>query len=96
MSEVETRRIELSPEVLFQEVSGELVLLDLESEQYFGLDAVGARVWALLGEGAGVPDVVEALLAEYEVERSTLEMDVAELLDQLAGAGLIRYTDPAE
>ena len=86
-------KIEISPEVLFQEVSGEMVLLDLESEQYFGLDAVGARVWALLNEGLAEPTVVDTLLQEYEVERATLEADVAELLEQLAGAGLIRYVD---
>ena len=30
--------ITLSPEVISQEVSGETVLLDLQSEHYFGLD----------------------------------------------------------
>lgn len=90
-----TRKIEISPDVLFQEVSGETVLLDLASEQYFGLDAVGTRIWALLNEGATADDVVETLLEEYEVERATLEADVAELLAGLAGAGLIRYADDA-
>ena len=39
--------ITLSPDVISQEVSGETVLLDLESENYFGLDAVGTRIWQL-------------------------------------------------
>jgi len=90
-----SRKIEISPDVLFQEVSGETVLLDLASEQYFGLDAVGTRIWALLNEGATADAVVETLLEEYEVERATLEADVAELLAGLAGAGLIRYADDA-
>jgi hypothetical protein len=85
-------KIEISEDVLFQEVGGETVLLDLHSEQYFGLDAVGTRIWQLLGEGAGAEAVVEVLLAEYEVERETLVADVAELLDRLAEAGLIRLT----
>ena len=37
------------------------VLLDLESERYFGLDPVGTRIWALLGEGASIGAVVETL-----------------------------------
>jgi len=86
-----SQRIEISPDVLFQEVGGETVLLDLESEHYFGLDAVGTRIWALLGEGASVGAVVDTLLQEYEVERETLEADVAELLSRLAEAGLIRF-----
>ena len=86
-------KIEISDDVLFQEVGGETVLLDLESEQYFGLDAVGTRVWQLLGEGAGAETLVETLLAEYEVERETLAADVDRLLDELAEAGLIRLAD---
>lgn len=85
--------IEISPDVLFQEVGGETVLLDLESEHYFGLDAVGTRIWGLLGEGASVGAVVDTLLQEYEVERATLEADVAELISRLAEAGLIRFAD---
>jgi hypothetical protein len=43
-------QITVSPEVLFQEVGGEAVLLDLKSESYFGLDDVGMRIWQLLQE----------------------------------------------
>jgi hypothetical protein len=88
-----SQRIEISPDVLFQEVGGETVLLDLESEHYFGLDAVGTRIWGLIGEGASVGGMVDTLLQEYEVERATLEADVAALLARLAEAGLIRFAD---
>jgi hypothetical protein len=84
------QRIEIAPDVLFQEVGGETVLLDLESEQYFGLDAVGTRIWALIGEGLSVGGMIDTLLQEYEVERATLESDVEELLVRLSEAGLIR------
>jgi hypothetical protein len=76
-------------DVLHQEVSGEVVLLDLASEQYFGLDEVGARIWKLLGEGLPVADIVDTLLGEYEVERARLEADVRALLTELLDAGLI-------
>lgn len=89
-------KIEISEDVLFQEVSGETVLLDLASEQYFGLDSVGTRIWALLNEGAAADAVVDTLLGEYEVERATLAADVDELLARLAEAGLIRFVDTAE
>ena len=78
-----------SRDVLFQEVGGETVLLDLASEQYFGLDAVGTRVWQLLNEGLGQGETVDTLLDEYEVERERLEADVRELLASLLDAGLI-------
>jgi hypothetical protein len=84
------QKVTISPEVLFQEVSGEMVLLDLASESYFGLDAVGARIWGLLESGATVGETLDTLMQEYEVERETLEADVGELLDRLLEAGLIR------
>ena len=90
------QKIEISPDVLFQEVGGETVLLDLESEHYFGLDAVGTRIWSLIGEGVSVDDMVDTLLEEYEVERATLEADVAELLSRLAEAGLIRFAEEGQ
>ena len=80
----------VSPDVLFQEVSGEIVLLDLESENYFGLDEVGARVWTLLSEGRHVGEVIDILLGEYEVNRETLERDVQDLLADLLKAGLLK------
>lgn len=84
------QKVTISPDVLFQEVSGEMVLLDLSSESYFGLDEIGARIWQLLHDGASVGEVLDTLLREYEVERGTLEVDLDDLLGKLADAGLIR------
>jgi len=81
--------LRISDEVLFQEVSGEAVLLDLKSEQYFGLDKVGTHVWQLLHENLPANDIVEQLLQRYEVDRQTLEADVNQLLEQLQKAGLV-------
>jgi hypothetical protein len=96
MNDLHDRAIEISPDVLFQEVSGETVLLDLESEKYFGLDAVGTRIWGMIGEGVSVGAMVDTLLQEYEVERDTLEADVAALLSRLAEAGLIRFAEEGQ
>ena len=80
----------VSKDVLFQEVSGETVLLDLASEQYFGLDEVGTRIWVLLNEGQDLDGMVGTLLEEYEVGRDQLEADVRALLASLLEAGLIK------
>ena len=96
MTDLHDRSIEISPDVLFQEVGGETVLLDLESEQYFGLDAVGTRIWGMIEEGVSVGAMVDTLLQEYEVERDTLEADVAALLSRLAEAGLIRFSEEGQ
>ena len=79
-----------SKDVLTQEVSGEMVLMDLSSEQYFGLDAVGTRIWNLLNQGTAPADLLSILLREYEVEQQQLESDIEELLGKLLEAGLVR------
>lgn len=43
--------------VLSQEVNGETVLLDLQGEGYFGLTAVGTRIWQLLKNDYGLQDM---------------------------------------
>jgi Coenzyme PQQ synthesis protein D (PqqD) len=83
----------LSPDVISQEVSGETVLLDLESERYFGLDAVGTRIWQLIRESGELRTVYNTLLDEYEVEEAHLRADLAALLTDACARGLITLRD---
>ncbi len=81
--------ISISSEVFTQEVDGETVLLDLQSENYFGLDEVGTRIWQLLQEHNELQKVYNILLEEYDVDATQLEHDLQVLLDKLLDAGLI-------
>jgi len=81
--------ITLSPDVISQEVSGETVLLDLESENYFGLDEVGTRIWQLIKESGDLQVIYRTLLEEYEVEEERLQADLEVLLGEIAELGLI-------
>jgi len=83
-------RFSIADDVLFQEVNGETVLLDLDGESYFGLNAVGTRVWQLLQSEHTVGDALDILSDEYDVGREKLESDVGELLTRLTEAGLVR------
>jgi len=83
------QKITLSPEVISQEVSGETVLLDLESENYFGLDEVGTRIWQLIKEKDDLQAIYNTLLDEYEVEESRLQADLEALLGEISKLGLV-------
>jgi hypothetical protein len=82
-------RVIVPGSVLMREVSGESVILDLNSEQYYGLDAVGTRMWAVLTASPSVGAALETLLDEYDVEREVLLRDVTDLLGRLAALGLV-------
>lgn len=83
-------RLARSDQVLAQEVGGEAVLLDMASEQYFGLDPVGTRIWALLGESGTLADVHARLCEEYDAAPERIEGDLLALARSLLDAGLVR------
>jgi hypothetical protein len=82
--------ITLSPDVISQEVSGETVLLDLESENYFGLDEIGTRIWQLIKDTGDLQAIYDTLLAEYEVEEARLQNDLEALLSEISALGLVK------
>ena len=75
--------------MLSQEVSGEMVLLDLKSEEYLGLNEVGARIWQLLQDGKDLREVSDILIDEYDVSRDELDDDIHRLVEELRDAGLV-------
>ena len=83
-------KIRIAEGVIHKTVGDEIVLLDLDRGVYYGLDRVGARVWELVESDHTLPQIIDVLLAEYEVTRAELERDVATLLDQLAARKLIQ------
>jgi len=79
----------ISPDVLFQEVGGEAVLLDLKSESYFGLNEVGTRIWQLIEVNGNLTHVLDIMLDEYDVAPERMEADLMDLVGRLTEAGLV-------
>jgi Coenzyme PQQ synthesis protein D (PqqD) len=71
------------------DLAGEAAILNLKNGVYYGLNAVGARVWNLVQEPKTFAALRDTLLAEYEVEAPKLETDLRDLLGELAEQGLI-------
>jgi hypothetical protein len=80
--------------VLARQASGETVLLNLQDEQYYGLDGVGTRFWELAEAGTTFGDAVRILLAEYDVERDALVADLEALVAELHENGLVAIDAP--
>jgi hypothetical protein len=75
------------------DLAGEVVILDLTHGVYYGLDAVGAQIWALIQEPRSVEAIRDAILDEYDVEPEPCERDLLALLGDLAAANLIEVND---
>ena len=90
-----SQRVGPGADVLFQELNGESVLLNLASEKYFGLDEVGTRVWQLLANDVALETIVRLLLEEYDVTEAQLRHDVAKLVAELRHEHLIKVHEHA-
>lgn len=82
--------VEIPSDVLFQELQGEAVLLNLQTERYYGLDPVGTRMWQLMTENGDVAAAFDQLSKEYEVAPDRLREDMAQLLAKLSELGLLK------
>ena len=74
--------------VVFRELDGETVILNLGTGNYFGLDDVGTRMWTLMREHQVLRTVLGVLLTEYDVSSETLQTDLLQLTEQLQVNGL--------
>ncbi|MFC1879678.1 PqqD family protein [Chloroflexota bacterium] len=88
MTDIKSRVI-ISDQVMFRDLGDEMVLLNIETGKYFGLDDVGARLWALLEEHGSLDLAFQTLLGEYEVSEHQLQADLIRLVDELAAQQLL-------
>ena len=87
------QRVQICDSVLFQTVRDESVLLEMETQRYYGLDDVGTRVWTLLREFGSVNDVASHLQLEFDADLESLRSDVYALVQKMASAGLVKVTE---
>jgi hypothetical protein len=84
----------ISDDVVFRELDGEGVILNLASGIYFGLDETGARMWRLIEQHAHLGAVLAALCDEYDAQRETIEQDLLRLTLELSEKGLLVLAGP--
>ena len=85
--------ISVPSHTLMRELEGECVILNLNSECYFGLDEVGTRMWKVLTACESIQTAYERLLDEYEVSPERLRHDFHQLIEKLIGHGLVEICE---
>ena len=81
--------LKVSGHVHHVRMDDQIIVADMRSGHYLGLDGVGARVWELLGDNVGREAILERLYAEYEVPMEVLKRDIEALLQDLLQRRLI-------
>lgn len=65
------------------------MILNLDSERYFGLDNVGTRILSVLTNSDSIEAAYESLAREYDVDRQVLREDLIALVENLLQQGLV-------
>lgn len=81
--------IEIKEDILVQELDNSTVILNLNTEHYYGLDEVGQRIWQLFSEQHDSQTVLSKLIDEYDVDPAILEADMISLINEMSEANLI-------
>ncbi|HEX8213715.1 MAG TPA: PqqD family protein [Longimicrobium sp.] len=84
-----TSRYAVPDEVLTAHLEGEAVLLHMETKNYFRLNATAALLWKGMERGLEREQLLDSLLAEFEVDRPTAAAELDRLLGELAARGLV-------
>ena len=85
-----TDRASAPAHVMVRFLDRESVLLNLETEKYFGLDETGTRMWQLLTASPNIDAAYQELLEEFDVEPELLRSNLVELLSRLVDNGLLQ------
>lgn len=87
------QRVIVPDHVLFRELDGEAILLNLNNESYYGLDDVGTTMWQMVTAKATVQAAYDALLVTYAVTPDVLQTDLTRLITELEANGLLELVD---
>lgn len=92
---IETSNLSLEQSVaqvkghIASDMGGEKVLLSVQKGKYYNLGEIGGRIWELAGKPIMVTQLIEALIAEYDVEPAECKEQVFSFLEHLLKEGLI-------
>lgn len=88
-------RVEISEDVVWRDLDDEVVILNVLSNQYFGLSGAGSAMWRLLAESGSVEEIVAHLEEEFDAGAEQLRDDLEALIKDLEGKGLLKITAEA-
>src|ERR1700756_2834749 len=83
-------RVIVPSHVLVRVLDKESVLLNIETERYFGLDETGTRMWQLVTAAPQIEVAYRQLLDEYDVEPELLRENLTDFLGRLGENGLLQ------
>ncbi len=86
--QIAQRSFQVNESVVSADLDNEMVLLNVETGLYFGLDELGSTIWSMLAAGEPTDAILDRLMDTYDVEPIRLRRDVEDFLSLLEARGL--------
>lgn len=84
--------IRRNKELLSSEMNDELVMMNLESNNYFGLNKVGKYIWEFLEEEQTLDNLCEKLTSKYDVSFEQCKSDITPFINKLKELNIIEVS----
>ncbi|MBI4317606.1 MAG: PqqD family protein [Chloroflexi bacterium] len=78
-----------SPKVIDETIDGEVVLINLDTGNYYSLDGAGTHIWALIESNSTVEEIVAEMVSRCHSSGTDMESAVLDLLGELQREELI-------
>lgn len=84
----------IEKEFVLREIAGDYIIIPtgstvLEFNGLITVNEVGVTLWKLLQQGADIEQLVQGVLAEYDVQEDVAREDIQEFLDSLIRGGIL-------
>ena len=81
--------LRLKPGVEWQQVDDEVVVLDLGTSVYLGVNDSGAVLWPLVASGSTQIRLIDALASRFGIDDERARVDVKAFVDRLRSLSLV-------
>lgn len=84
--------ISRSESVLHSELDSQIILLNIESGEYYDIDPVGSNIWLMIEQPKSVDNICEGLMKSYDVTPQLCNQDVVRFIEELAELGALEVS----
>ena len=75
--------------LLVSQLAGETVLMNTTTGDYFGINAVGTKIWNLLAQPVSTDSLLESLVGSYDISMEQCRIEVKQFLQNLESRKLV-------
>lgn len=81
-----------SSDILSANMDDDLVMMSIQAGNYYSIGGVGTFIWGLLAEPRSMDELIDGVVADYDVAREQCALDVGVFVQELIRLKLIEST----